>query len=215
MTALSFASTCNAAAWPDWSGEAALIVATGTSAAGEPLDAFKGRCRCIVIKSSWRLAPWADVLYGLDRGWWLANNGCPEFKGLKVSPSPTACRIYGLREVRLKTRAEVLTKEMGVLGCGLKTGGGHSGFQAINLAVQFGAKRLLLVGFDMHINGRAHWHQDYRGVAKPDQGRIETWREALDECAQQFTALGVEIINCSRDSALRAYPKRTLQEAMQ
>lgn len=214
MTALLSASTCNAAAWPDWAGETAIIVGTGPSAGDWSLNGLKDYYRCIVIKSSWRLAPWADVLYGLDRGWWIANNGCPEFKGLKVSPSPTACRIYRLREVRLKTRAEILTKEKGVLGCGLKTGGGHSGFQAINLAVQFGAKRLLLVGFDMKINGQAHWHKDYRGVAKPDVARIETWRAALDACAPQFTALGVEVINCTKDSALRMYPIMSLSAAL-
>lgn len=159
------------------------------------------------------MAPWSDLLYGLDKGWWIANHGVPKFSGLKVSPSPTACRIYPeIKCVRLKARAEILLKETGTLGCGLKSGGGHSGFQAINLAVQFGATRILLVGFDMKMDRRAHWHEDYRGIAKPEPSRIETWRVALDGCATQFTALGIDVINCTMASALTAYRKVPLAD---
>jgi hypothetical protein len=181
----------------------------------QPLGETKGRVRVVVIKGSWRLAPWADLLYGLDRGWWIANKGAAEFRGLKASPSPTAAKLFtDIRLVRLKSRAELLTKEKGVIGCGLKHGGGHSGFQAINLAVQFGVKRILLVGFDMMMDGhRAHWRED-SGVGKPDAGRIRSWREAFDECAPQFRTLGVDVVNCTMASALTAYPKVPLSEAL-
>ncbi len=200
--------------WPDWSGQTAVIVATGPSAPESPLDTAKGIARAIVIKSTWKLAPWADVLYGLDKGWWIANHGVPKFEGLKVTPSPTAARVYGLRQVRLKARAEILTEETGILGCGLKTGGGHSGFQAINLAIQFGAKKIVLVGFDMTLSNGAHWSSDYRGVGKPDVGRVESWRAALDGCADQFKSLGVDVVNVGQSSALTAFPKMSLAEAL-
>lgn len=200
------------AEWPDWRGETAVIVGTGPSANVEPLDIVRGQARVITIKSTWKLAPWADVLYGIDRGWWIANKGVPAFSGLKVSPSPTVCKLYGAREVRLKVRAEILTARTGEVGCGLPTGGGNSGFQAINLAVQFGAKRILLVGFDMTLKHGSHWTDDMRGVGKPDPGRVESWRKSLDDCAPQFHRLGVEVINCSLKSALKAYPKRSLAE---
>lgn len=199
--------------WPDWSGETAVIVGTGPSAKDAPLDHARGLARAITVKSAWRLAPWCDVILGIDKGWWLANSGVPEFKGLKVTPSPTAARVFGLRQVRLKARAEILTGETGVLGCGLRTGGGHSGFQAINLAIQFGAKKIVLVGFDMTLAGGAHWNSDYRGVGKPDAGRVESWRVALDGCAGQFKALGVDVMVVGA-SALTAYPKMTLAEAL-
>ncbi len=198
--------------WPDWRGETAVIVGTGPSASADPLDIVRGQARVIVIKSAWRLAPWADVLYGIDRGWWLANKGAPDFRGLKVSPSPTVCKLYGATEVRLKVRAEILTASVGTIGCGLPTGGGHSGFQAINLAVQFGATRILLFGFDMTLKHGSHWTKDLQGVGKPDPSRVESWRRALDGCAPQFMRLGVEVVNCSMRSALTAYPKRPLAE---
>lgn len=203
------------ARWPDWSGETAVIVGTGPSAADVPLGLAQGLARFFVIKSSWRLAPFADALYGLDKGWWIANQGGAKFKGLKFSPSPTICRVYpDIQYVRLRPFTRVLTDETGVIGCGLREGGGHSGFQAINLAVQFGAKRILLVGFDMTLSHGAHWKDDDRGVGKPDVGRVKSWREAMDKCAPQFKELGIDVINCTPRSALTAYPKMELVEAL-
>jgi hypothetical protein len=201
--------------WPDWSGETAIVVGTGPSAAQAPLALAQGRNRIFAIKSSWRLAPFADALYGLDKGWWIANQGAHKFKGLKFSPSPTICRVYpDIRYVRLRPFARILNDETGVIGCGLRTGGGHSGFQAINLSVQFGARRILLVGFEMTLARGAHWKNDDRGVGKPDAGRTASWREAMDECAGQFRDLGVDVISCTPGSALTAYPKMSLHEAL-
>lgn len=212
----SSGSNCaSSGSWPVWAGETAIIVGTGPSATDQSLDIAQGKVRCIAIKSSWYLAPWADVLYGLDRGWWIANGGAKDFRGLKASPSPTACRVFrDIRLVKLRQRIHVLTTEIGTIGCGLRAGGGFSGFQAMNLAVQFGAKKLLLVGFDMTIARQSHWHEDTRGTGKPDVKRTEAWRAALDGCAGQFTALGVKVVNCAMESALKAYPKMLLSEAL-
>jgi hypothetical protein len=201
--------------WPNWSGETAVIVATGPSASLAPLDEVRGLVKVIAVKVSWRLCPWADGLYGIDRSWWVAHRGVPEFSGRKFSPSPSVCNVYrDVTLVHLKTRAEILTTTIGVLGCGLPTGGGHSGFQALNLAVQFGAKRIVLVGFDMTLNHGAHWHNDNRGEVPAEKGRVNSWRESMDGCAGQIERLGVEVINASAISALRNYRKAGLLEAV-
>lgn len=200
--------------WPDWHGETAVIVATGPSAASAPLEDIRGKAKVIAIKSSWQLVPWADVLYGVDRPWWIANNGAPEFRGLKVSPSPKACNLFGCSLVELRPRAQIITGRIGVLGCGSNKGGGHSGFQAINLAIQFGASRIVLVGYDMTLERGAHWHKEGHGVAKADADRVKRWREDMDACAPQFQALGVTVINATPESALRNYRKHPLSNAL-
>ncbi len=112
--------------WPDWSGETVVIVATGPSAAEAPLISVRDRAKIIAIKSSWRLAPWADMLYGCDKGWWIENRGVPKFKGLKVSASPTVCKACkDVRLIHLVSKAKILTGEVGRVGCGLRSGGGH------------------------------------------------------------------------------------------
>jgi hypothetical protein len=193
--------------WPDWTGETALIVGTGASASQAPLYLAEGVFKCVVVKSSYELAPWADVLYGLDRGWWIARRGAPKFKGLKVTPSPQAARVFGLRYVKLKTGARIIREPIGTLGCGLRDGGGHSGWQAINLAIQFGATRIVLVGFDM---GGIQWKPNDPGTVKPDHKRMKRWREEMDAAVGEFT--GIEVINATPGSALRAYPFKPLQE---
>lgn len=194
--------------WPDWTGGTVVIVGTGPSAADTPLMLAKGKAKSIVIKSAWKLAPWADVLYGVDKGWWIANSGARVFTGLKVSPSPTVQKLFpGVLPVRLRPFDRMLSAETGIIGCGLRCGGGFAGFQTMNLAIQWGAKRLILVGFDMTLENGAHWTKDYRGVARPDPARTASWREALDGCAGQLRDMGIEVLNASVWSALRNYPK--------
>lgn len=200
--------------WPDWGGQTAIVIGTGPSAEDCPLDAAEGRARAFAVKSAWRLAPWADAVYGLDRGWWIATRGAEGFVGRKFSPSPIVANLYrDVRLVRLRPFAKILVGETGTVGCGLRSGGGHSGFQALNLAVQFGAHRILLVGFDMTLANGAHWSR-YDETARPDVRRCAAWREALDDCADQFRELGVEVVNCAPRSALTAYPKVPLAEAL-
>lgn len=183
--------------WPDWRGQTAVIVATGPSIHDEKFAEAKGLARFIAIKKSWHLVPWADVLYGSDRGWWFTNEGAKEFKGLKVSASPAvATRYRDVRHVRLVKGVRIIEAPIGTVGCGAISGGGHSGFHAINLAVQFGARKIVIVGFDMTSALRAPWCKE------------------MDACAEQFKALGVTVINASLDSLLKSYEKRGLLEAI-
>lgn len=202
--------------WPDWSGETAVVIATGPSAKAAPIEAIKGCAHIIAVKSSWQLAPWADALYGCDKDWWITVHGAPRFRGLKISPSPTVCKVYrDVHLIRLLTRAEILIREIGTVGCGLRTGGGHSGFHAINLAVQFGAARIVLVGFDMRFDHGAHWHPHIAGTARHVTDKaMDQCRAALDGCAAQFAELGIEVINASPISALQNYRKAELLEAV-
>lgn len=206
-----------ARSWPDWTGATCVIVATGPSAAGVPLEAAQGKSKVIAIKTSWQLAPWADALYGCDKPWWIAHQGVPQFKGRKFSPSPTVSKVYpDVMLVRLVPRAQIITGEIGRIGCGLRTGGGHSGFQAINLAVQFGARRIVLVGFDMSLSRGAHWHAHAQGTRqRKDAKGMAECRVALDDCAKQLSDMGVEVINAAPESALVNYRKMNFLDAVE
>lgn len=203
-----------ATSWLDWRGQTAVVIATGPSANSQPLDQIRGRARIIAVNDSWRLAPWADVLYACDRPWWIERRGVPEFGGLKISASPAVCKVCpDVRLVTLVARAQILTETIGKIGCGLRYGNGHSGFHAVNLAVQFGAKRIVLVGFDMRLDNGVHWHAD-RVPYRKDGKAMSECREALDGCAPQFAELGVDVLNASPISALQAYRKVNLMEAI-
>lgn len=199
--------------FPDWSGQACVIIAAGPSAKNAPLQSVRGHAKLIAINSSYKLAPWADVLYGCDFGWWRAFNGVPEFQGLKITQDNRILQQkgWGVKLIAAdRNRKDFVMKPRGRVGWA-----GHSGHHAINLALQFGSRRLLLVGFDMHIDKGAHWHGLHpKGLNNPTKPTIKRWRIALDEMAGKLRELGAEVINCSLDSALTAYPKMELGEAL-
>lgn len=84
-------------------------------------------------------------------------------------------------------------------------GGGNSGFQAVNLAYIMGAKTILLLGFDMfgtHFFGK---HPPKLDVMSPFRNFIESFASIKKD---------VEIINCSRQTALDCFPKMPIESVL-
>lgn len=154
-------------------------------------------------------------MYGCDWRWWRQNNGVPEFKGLKLSQDGDACIRYPrIHKVTLdKNTDRLLLDRPGVVASG-----SHGGCQVLNLVLQFASRFIVLVGYDMAFapDGAAHWHGDHpRGLGNPRAGTLETWRKHLDAQAGWMQKHGVTLINASAQSALRAYPKMTLDAALE
>jgi hypothetical protein len=132
---------------------------------------------------------------------------------LRLTHDAAACATFeGLRQVGIaRGRDEILVGLPGILG-----DGGNSGFQAINLAVQCGATKLILVGFDMRLDRGIHWHGRHcGGLNNPNGANIARWRFIIDGSAPRLAELGVSVINASAVSALEAFPKMSLTEALQ
>ena len=84
--------------------------------------------------------------------------------------------------------------------------GGNSGFQAINLALKFGAKRVALIGYDMHKpNGKAHFF----GEHPPACRKNSDYRHFIGafEAAARMLPPDIEIVNCTPGSALQCFPR--------
>lgn len=195
--------------FPDWRGRSCVIVGSGPSAGCADLGRARG-VGVIAINEGWRLAPWADVLYACDRAWWLHRQGVPDFEGLKVTADARAASEFGLRRVRVDDVNALQLRSAGVLGSG-----GNSGFQAVNLAVQFGVQRIVLVGFDLNMDGGVHWHGLHPGrLNNPTSALLAQWAARLDAQAPLLARLGVEVLNASPTSALAAFPKVPLEEAI-
>lgn len=86
--------------------------------------------------------------------------------------------------------------------------GGHSGYQAINLAYLWGARRIILIGYDAS-SGGAHFfgrHPAPLDVATQYQEFMPAYRRL----AADLAAEGVEVLNCSRATAIDAFPRGSL-----
>jgi hypothetical protein len=93
--------------------------------------------------------------------------------------------------------------------------GGNGGFHAINLAIQWGAKRVVLLGIDCSLEGGVHWHGRHGyGLNNPKVASVEKWRTRLDAQAPVLRRMGIEVVIGSPGSALTAYPKVDLWEAL-
>jgi hypothetical protein len=110
----------------------------------------------------------------------------------------------------VKNEDRLLVGKFGELGWG-----GNSGFQALNLAIQFGVKKIILICYDMHLERGMHWHGKHEGgMNNPTPKNVERWRRVTDAAAPLLEALGIKVINCSMISALENYPKMSLREAL-
>jgi hypothetical protein len=201
--------------WPRWESETIAIVASGPTAKTAGVEQLQGKVRVIAINESWELCPWADVLYGCDGRWWNWRGGVPKFHGLKIWADPAGYdHLY--KDIKKVTIANVKCNDILFDEPGLIGAGGNSGFQALNLAVQFGAKRILLIGYDMRIDFGEHWHvRHYPPLSNPHvNDNLPRWREALDGTADCLAKLGIQVINCSPVSLLKAYPKMSISEAL-
>lgn len=93
--------------------------------------------------------------------------------------------------------------------------GGNSGYQAMNLAYLWGAKAMILLGFDCSPSkrGEAHWFgQHPAGLTQ--QQPYDLWQGKFPALAQDLRKEGVQVYNASRETALRCFDRMTLDEAI-
>lgn len=193
---------------PDWSGQDVYIVASGSSSGELASRLVRNRAtRVLVVNLSFRLFPDADLLYAADTGFWQTYTDARQFTGVKVAPDARANPYCpGLEIVEIPKDAQgrrhdaLIFDRPGVIGCG----GGNSGFQSLNLAVNLGARRIALVGFDY---GGSHWHVDHPPqLRNPTADQFKRWRAHMEAAAPVLAARGVGVVNLSERSTLQAYP---------
>lgn len=189
----------------NWTDRACVIIASGPSAVEDDLSVI--RCPVIVVNNSWRLYPSADVLFAGDRVWWdRYGDDAKSFRGRKVCHDSYAARRHGIESVECNKGAYFL---MDAPRIGF---GGNSGFQALNLAVNWGCRRIALVGFDMHLNDGAHWHEDHpRGMLNPTPSGVRKWKSGFERAAAQLRGK-VDVFNCNPQSGLRCFPFARLKD---
>ena len=91
--------------------------------------------------------------------------------------------------------------------------GNNGGFQAMNLAVHLGAKRILLLAFDMRrVGNRAQWHDKHKRPTPPDV-YANNMIPQFEAAVKDLDMLGVKVINCTPGSALKCFPIMPVEEA--
>lgn len=199
--------------WQDWRGECVAIVASGPSTKGANVALLRDRIHVIAIKENVNLCPWAEVVYGCDEPWWRHRRGLPDYKGIKLTYADRVCREY--RDVHRidvkKAEDKILLDNPGVVGSG-----GNSGFQSLNIGVQFGVTGVILVGFDMQGRGGEHWYgrNNWANANNPSEFNFPRWRNAFNAVAPDLANRGIEVIDASPIGALKCFRKMSIEGAL-
>jgi hypothetical protein len=199
-----------------WPGATVVILASGPSLIPEQCaDVSNWRAelntsarRVIAVNTTFRRAPWADVLYACDAPWWRVHidEVREGFTGALWTQDKEAAREFGLNHIE-STRLPGLGKRPGLIHQG-----GNGGYQAINLAYQAGAKKIVLLGFDMK---GTHWHGAYtNGLANTAGHLFATWLKNFEGMAADLALGGIEVLNATPDSALKSFPAVGLEQAL-
>ncbi len=199
-----------------WEGETIVCAGCGPSLTVEQLEECKETARIIVINDAYKLAPLADVLYASDARWWKWNNGAPDFYGIRIGlgwngvegkPYPGWSEnndVYALANTGL-TGLETEDRR------GVRNGS-NSGYQAINLAIHLGAKRIVLIGYDMKkVKDKDHFFGNRSPWPSPP---YRTFLKAFKTMKEPLKELGIEVLNATPDSALKTFPRVSLTEAL-
>lgn len=197
------------------------IVGGGPSLSGYNWDLLRSK-RVIAINRAFEVLPWAEVVYFTDFKFFneYKHKGLLEVDAslITIDDKVIHSRVINF----INSGLNGLETDIG----GLRHGK-NSGYAAINLAVHFHAKRIILMGFDMgseevsvtdinsrqvkRITGRTHWHSGYR--TSPNLSTYPTMLKHFPTLVGPLKELGIEVYNANPHSKLDVFPKVRLEEA--
>lgn len=199
---------------PNWQGRTAVVVCAGPSLSDEQLDAISpAECKIIAVNTAYLYAPWAEVVYAGDMMFWRAH-----YARIKAACDPKVTQMW-TQDSSAAERYQINRQRAGNregLGREVIHLNGNSGFQAINLAYLWGAKKILLVGMDMKLgpNGERHRHGDHeKGLVQAQL--FHDWLQRSVKFAEDLRAAGCDVVNCTPGSALTCFPFASIEEALQ
>lgn len=164
------------------------VLATGPSMSQEVADSVRGKCKVIAVSDTYKLAPWADAMCSSDAAWWKANPDAIDFAGQRYAAMPEFQKIEGVECLKIPS-------------------GSNSGLLALHVAVMRGAKKILMMGFDMK---GSHYFGPHKSLKNTTPARFEIFKRQF----AQYKPAGVDIVNCTPGSALKAYRIGKLEDEL-
>jgi hypothetical protein len=206
-----------------WEGQTVAVICTGPSLNKKDLDRVQS-LNCIVVNDAYLVAPWAKVLYAADDRWWKwqlegknkvwpwvsftkeqVRQAYAEFKGQKVTiQHPTVIQDQDI----------LILENDGSEGLSFRPDairtGHNSGYQALNIAILSGAKKILLLGFDMRfINGKSHAHNGHE--VKMAEHAYKKYAQNFSSMQHDLRKIDVDIVNCTEGSLINCFRFSTVE----
>lgn len=189
--------------WVDrWKGRTVVCIASGPSLTADDCETVRAAgLPTIVTNTTFRMCPWADVLFAFDGKWWK----------------------HHLAEVKASFRGARIGWAPGVASYGVPSLHGerawfthfhNSGASAASLAIVGGAERVILLGYDcQRTGGRVHWHGDHP-AGLGNAASMRNWPTHFKGLSRYAASRGVPVLNASRETALTFFPRMPLEQAL-
>lgn len=175
----------------------------------------------IGVNLAFLIGPWIDItFFGDSKFFKRFRNDLAAHRSIKIS-----CNAKAISAAFHKDGIKYLSKD-GNHRYGLTKNlkkvswNENSGCAAISLAANLGAKRIILLGFDMKLNGdnKQHWHSYYgtanRKNINPKGLPFHRHMRSIGNIAKDAHRRGIEIINANPDSAIDAFKKMNVKDLL-
>lgn len=178
---------------PEWDGRTVVCIASGPSLTQADCETVRAAGHPVIVtNTTFKMCPWADVLYAYDTKWWTQyHEEVKGFKGRLITSSQVAVR-YGVETT---------------FGAPWFRCFPNSGASAISLALAGGASKVVLLAFDAGTGpgGERHWHADHPG-ALSNAASIAKWPQQFEMVAKEAQKRSVPVVNASRRTLLKCFP---------
>lgn len=197
-------------------GGTVLVLGSGPSLTQTDVSLTRAHVDAVIaVNDSYKLIPDATVLYAADTRWWGWHKGARTAHTVGAVKYPAF--IGRLRYCLGRTpfaEVQVLRRgpRQGLTLDPAKVALGMNGvYQSINVAVHLGATRVLLLGLDMHNKHGSHFFGHHPNQSQPPYALCI---QAFQTMVEPLQTAGVEIVNCTPGTAVKAFPRVPLVEAL-
>jgi len=177
-------------------GKPVAVIASGPSVTRSDIQLIRDHGIIMVaVNSSWEWVRDCRAIVAGDYRWWKAHAENVDIDAIKLSRSQKAHDEFGARKIRTKMK-----------------GGYNSGQAAVEWVIQKGASNVILLGFDATLENGMHHFGDHVETPNPTEHRVKLWHKQFKELRSAYPK--ADIVNCSRHTALDAFPIVRLEDAL-
>lgn len=204
-----------------WAGERCFIIGGGPSLTGFDFERLRGKGRVIAVNRAYEHAPFADILYFMDNGFYQWAHKDHLFPGSLEAWNAFAGYKVFLNILGREYGDVYSIRSLGRVGLSnsLKAGlyhGNNSGVGAVGLAFCLKANPIYLLGIDCKIDNqrkKSHYHSGYskRPMSPAAYGSFKTDFERL---CRFIRRTNYQIINLNPASAVRCFSFSTIDEVL-
>jgi hypothetical protein len=176
----------------------------------------------IAINAAYLIGDWMDMVFFGDANFYLPHEErLAKWPKLKVSCHATTANVPWIKFLDKDTNhSRGISSNPGMVSWNT-----NSGSAAISIAANAGAKRIVLLGFDMSLdsNGFSHWHSEYKNSPRnsgippkpnPKDSPFHKHITGFHQIAIDAKLRGIEILNASPESVITELRKVNVKDIL-